>query len=255
MENFARIEALRRSLKQDALGYFPDPMFRTQEEFSNWECDVLKNIKAFDIHSALEFSAAADKATLGKFPLSASDPLFLKMKKIIRRIISEYEEKCFEESPAKPKSITHVSGIYSVFISYRRIKSLYTSRLIHDKLTDRGVNCFLDVENLEGGRFEGEILREIGERSNFVVIIEPGTLDRCSDSSDWLRREFECAYSHDRNIVPVFAETIQISEIRPQLPESMKNLTEFNGLHLSQRYIFASIDRLLTLLKPCPQKR
>ncbi len=48
------------------------------------------------------------------------------------------------------------------------------------------------------------ILNQIEARAHFVVILTPGTVERCTEPGDWLRREIEYAMDKQRNIVPLF---------------------------------------------------
>ena len=53
----------------------------------------------------------------------------------------------------------------------------------------------MDVGSLGSGAFEPVILREIEARTHFLVLLEPGSLDRIGEPGDWLRREIAHALS------------------------------------------------------------
>ena len=50
---------------------------------------------------------------------------------------------------------------YDVFISYRRSNGSHLASLLYLYLTNRNLKVFLDVESLEGGKFEDEISKSI----------------------------------------------------------------------------------------------
>src|SRR5947207_439187 len=91
----------------------------------------------------------------------------------------------------------------SVFISYRRNVSAYIARAVFQDLRFNGVDAFMDVQGIDAGEFDKIILNQIAARPYFVVILTPGTLDRCAEPGDWLRREIEHAMSLERVIVPL----------------------------------------------------
>ena len=60
-------------------------------------------------------------------------------------------------------SISQISKqkTYDVFISYRRSNGSHLASLLYLYLTNRNLKVFLDVESLEGGKFEDEIWKSI----------------------------------------------------------------------------------------------
>ena len=96
-------------------------------------------------------------------------------------------------------------GRRSVFISYRRQLSWSLAQLVRDYLIKHRFDTFMDVQNLDSGEFPRAILSEIEAREHFIVLLQPGSLDRIGEDGDWLRREIAHALAHDRNVVPVTA--------------------------------------------------
>src|SRR5262249_46947926 len=91
----------------------------------------------------------------------------------------------------------------TIFISYRRAVSSFHARAIFERLNRSRYDGFMDVENINSGTFDTIILNQIAARVHFLVVLTPGTLERCSESGDWLRREIEHALDLKRNIVPI----------------------------------------------------
>nr|VFK54661.1 MAG: Tetratricopeptide repeat-containing protein [Candidatus Kentron sp. TUN]VFK58106.1 MAG: Tetratricopeptide repeat-containing protein [Candidatus Kentron sp. TUN] len=113
----------------------------------------------------------------------------------------------------------------TVFISYRRdaIGKLF-ARSIERELTHRGYDVFLDVDTMEPGVWVEQIEREIPARAHFLLLLTPGALDPCADEGDWVRREYQFATRHGRNIVPVRSEDFDTDRERAQCPEPMRGV-------------------------------
>src|SRR5262245_56934339 len=91
----------------------------------------------------------------------------------------------------------------TVFLSYRRNVSAFIARAVFQDLRQHGYDVFMDVESIDSGQFETIILNQIAARGHFLVILTPGTLDRCHEPDDWLRREIEHAIALGRNVIPI----------------------------------------------------
>jgi hypothetical protein len=94
----------------------------------------------------------------------------------------------------------------SVFISYRRALGEHFARSIFQDLKMNGWDVLLDVNTIDSGDFDRIILNQIGARAHFILLISQGSLERCTDSSDWVLREVREAIQLERNIVPVIEE-------------------------------------------------
>ena len=50
---------------------------------------------------------------------------------------------------------------------------------------------FIDVEKLEAGKFDNNLLTSVRNAHNFVIVLSDGSLDRCkgdSEMKDWVHR-------------------------------------------------------------------
>ena len=139
----------------------------------------------------------------------------------------------------------------SVFISYRRRLSESLALLVRKDLTDHHFDVFVDTENLDSGEFDRRILSQIEARKHFIVILEPGSLDRINQDGDWLRREIAHALAHGRNIVPL---TTGGFEFRPGLvlPPDVARLPSFNAVPIPPGYFGAALERLRTRFLKIP---
>jgi hypothetical protein len=66
-------------------------------------------------------------------------------------------------------------------------------------LRANGYDVFMDVESIDSGTFDTMILNQIAARAHFVLILTPGSIERCVENGDWLRREIETAMDLGRN--------------------------------------------------------
>ena len=139
----------------------------------------------------------------------------------------------------------------SVFVSYRRELSEWLALLVRNDLREHDFDAFVDNENLDSGMFERKILSQIEAREHFIVLLEPGSLDRIQNDRDWLRREIAHALTHDRNVVPVTAKGFVFSSDLV-LPPDVAGLKDFNSVPIPSLYFEAAMERLRTrfLKKP-----
>jgi hypothetical protein len=107
---------------------------------------------------------------------------------------------------------------------------------------------FLDVDNLgPSPSFDQRLLKEIAARYNFILLLSPGSLDRCHDASDWIRLELEHALTTGRRIVPVTRSGFHLGTDLP-LPPSISSLPLHNAVEYASAHHEAVIDRLVTYL-------
>ena len=132
----------------------------------------------------------------------------------------------------------------SVFISYRRHASSFIARAVFQDLHAHGFDVFMDVESIDSGTFDIILLGQIAARTHFLLILTPGTLDRCANPEDWLRREIEEAMRLKRNIVPIFANDFDMNAARPFLTGSLAELPRFNGVNITHEFFDAAMERV-----------
>lgn len=150
----------------------------------------------------------------------------------------------------------------TVFISYRRSVAPFIARSIFLDLRAHDYDVFMDVESIDSGTFDTIILNQIEARAHFVLILTPGTLERCAEPGDWLRREIEYAMEKGRNIVPLFVNEFKYDEAAKKLlTGDLAELPRLNGLNVPHDYFDEAMARLRTrflkqpvsgMVKPTP---
>ena len=117
-----------------------------------------------------------------------------------------------------------------VFISYRRSNGSQLASLLKVHLEIRNLSVFLDVDRLEAGKFDNNLLQSIRSARNFVLVLTPGALDRCigdDEQRDWIHKEVACALQSNCNIIPIFDNFLMPEA--DTLPGTMRALTSYNG--------------------------
>jgi hypothetical protein len=145
-------------------------------------------------------------------------------------------------------SLTDSTDRCIAFISYRREGGSETARLIHQELRNRGIRTFLDVEDLSSGHFDERLLREIEAVPNFIVILTPGSLVRCAEVGDWLRREIEHAIRTERNIIPILKDGFDFPP-PCELPLTINDLEKNNGVRYDHVLFSATMEKIVSFLK------
>ncbi len=134
----------------------------------------------------------------------------------------------------------------TVFISYRRDVSAFIARAVFMDLRLNGFDAFIDVESIDSGAFDTVILNQIAARAHFVLILTPGSVERCNEPGDWLRREIETAIDLGRNIVPLLVNNFAFKEVESHLSGKLVGLPRYNALDVPHAYFDEAMTRLRT---------
>ncbi|KAK9873363.1 hypothetical protein WA026_022172 [Henosepilachna vigintioctopunctata] len=133
-----------------------------------------------------------------------------------------------------------------VFISYRRSNGSQLASLLKVHLQLRGFSVFIDVERLEAGKFDNNLLQSIQKAKHFLLVLTPFALDRCKvdcDKKDWVHREIVAALQSQCNIIPITDSSFGWPE-PDELPEDMRQVCHFNGVRWIHDYQDACVDKL-----------
>ncbi len=140
---------------------------------------------------------------------------------------------------------------YDVFISYRREGADGTARLLYERLLRDGYRVAFDLETLRSGDFDEQILDAIRGCRDVVVVLAPGSLDRCKNDGDWVRAEIACALENGKNIIPVALRDFHFPAAS-ELPENIRGLVRKQGISASMEHLDSSIERLKSFLTAHP---
>lgn len=139
----------------------------------------------------------------------------------------------------------------TVFISYRREAAAFIARAIFMDLRSHGFDVFMDIESMDSGWFDTTLLDQIATRRHFIVILTPGTLERCVEPQDWVRREIEHAIDTGRNIVPLLVNSFTFVGADVYLTGNLAELKRYNSVTVPIDFFDEAMKRLRKrFLKP-----
>ena len=152
------------------------------------------------------------------------------------------------ETVPVPTGAAPPEGEFDVFFSYRREGGSPVVRSVQQALKDQ-YRIFVDVDRLGTGHFDTRLLDTIARAPNFVVFLSPGSLDRCQDPDDWLRREIARAIGTGRNIIPVTLPGFTFPPAEA-IPEDIRDMARHDAVEYSHRYFNAMVDKIRERLRP-----
>ena len=133
---------------------------------------------------------------------------------------------------------------YDIFISYRRRGAgAGVAGELQAKLENRGYKVFLDVDEIASGHFPSQIRQAIAECRDFILVLAPGTLDRCVEEGDWVRCEIEEAERLGKNIVGVALSGF-VMPPKETLPPSLQDLPLRQVFLWTHEYRVASFAKI-----------
>lgn len=133
---------------------------------------------------------------------------------------------------------------FDIFISYRRAGGFEVADSVYQRLVAKHYSAFLDMEQLNAGTFNTKLLDVIDGCKDFIIILPPHALDRCSDKEDWVRREVEHAIKGGKNIIPIMLRGFEWPA-KESLPESLRELPNYNGITAADHNVYVeNIERL-----------
>lgn len=101
----------------------------------------------------------------------------------------------------------------------------------------RNFTVFIDVERLEAGKFDNNLLQSIRQAKYFLLVLTPNALDRCQgddERKDWVHREICAALDSNCKIIPIL-DNFQWPPPE-SLPEDMRAVCYFNGVRWVHDY-------------------
>ena len=139
-----------------------------------------------------------------------------------------------------------MTSTYDIFISYRR-DAFESANLFATRLKALGYRVFFDVETMNAGKFNEQLLDVISKCKDFILVLSPNALNRCNEEGDWVRREVMCAMEHKKNIIPIMLSGF----VWPtEMPEGMEELCNYQALAPAPNtYYDMQVKRLTGYLK------
>ncbi len=135
-----------------------------------------------------------------------------------------------------------------IFISYRREGGSELAQLLYKDLKQRGYRVFMDVRELGAGHFDDAIRAKLQTAKDFILLLTPGSLDRCARSADdWVRQEIALALQRGLNIIPLRTTRFEIPAAA-RLPDDIRQLPRHNAVDYSHDKSDESLARVRGML-------
>lgn len=134
---------------------------------------------------------------------------------------------------------------YDIFISYRRVDGRDVARNIQQALKAHGYkNIFFDYDSIQKGEFNKRIIDAIYSCIDFILVLSPESMKRCSKNGDLVANEIRTAIKYKKNIIPVTIDGKEVKWPR-SFPDDLKFIKglQFHD-HKSDAYFEYSIDEL-----------
>jgi len=139
------------------------------------------------------------------------------------------------KSPTISTPLKHAKP--TVFMSYRRTSSWGIACTIHQQLTEKGADVFIDINDINEGRFDEIIAKSIKERDFFILVMAPDTLE-----SEWVMREVQHAIACNKKIIPVLVNGFNLYDY--ELPKQVGIIGSHNAVTLTPEFLHAGINRI-----------
>jgi hypothetical protein len=124
-----------------------------------------------------------------------------------------------------------------VFISYRRGSTWGQARSVEQSLRKRGADVFIDIDDINEGKFVETIEKAIADCDFFLPVLAPGTLE-----SVWVRREIAHAIQRKKTIVPLLIDGFKLDAAL--LPDDIQEIASHNAITVLPEFYEEAMDRL-----------
>ncbi|XP_022668130.1 uncharacterized protein LOC111253252 isoform X3 [Varroa destructor] len=161
-----------------------------------------------------------------------------------RKKILSYLAKVYP-CPSEVESSEDSKKCIDAFISYRRSTGSQLASLLKVHLQLKGFTVFIDVERLEAGKFDNNLLNSIRQARSFILVLTTGALERCKndiDRKDWVHREIVEAIEADCNIIPI-TDNFGWPDVN-DLPEDIRPILYYNAINWIHDYQDACVDKI-----------
>ncbi|MCD8393562.1 MAG: SUMF1/EgtB/PvdO family nonheme iron enzyme [Bacteroidales bacterium] len=131
---------------------------------------------------------------------------------------------------------SHKPKTYDIFISYRRDGGAQYARTLQLMLEKKGYRVFLDYDELVDDKFSAAIETAIRHSTIYMIVLSKGSMARCANEGDWVRRELEIALDAGKRIVPINPDGT-FDGIPDSVPADIKRAveeTQFSEINFGQ---------------------
>ncbi len=157
--------------------------------------------------------------------------------------ILELARNLYSSQPVSGKNSS-----YDAFLSYRRKGSSDTAWALKTQLELNGKKVFLDVDSLQSGPFDSQLVDHIAGAGNFILLLTTDSLERCKNEEDWVLKEIIEAILREKNIIPVIQEGC-VMPSSEHIPAKIQPLLNYNAVTLNHEYFYACVEKILRFMR------
>ncbi len=132
-----------------------------------------------------------------------------------------------------------------IYISHRCSEEHRQAKLIYIELTKRGYSTFFDYDGMQGVKNTNGI--EIC--SDFILLLSPSSLERCSDPGDEIRLSILHAINHKKNIIPVLLDGCCL---HGRVPDGISRIEQLGTVNYSDQNVEAMMNGIIGRLTCSP---
>lgn len=135
---------------------------------------------------------------------------------------------------------------YDIFISYRRDGGAQYARNLQLMLEKKGYKVFLDYDELKDEEFSPQIEAAIRNSTIYMIVLTKGSMTRCANEGDWVRREIEIAIDNGNKIIPVNPDGTfdGIPDNVPRIIKDAIGLKQYSEINFGQS-LNATVDLMV----------
>lgn len=160
---------------------------------------------------------------------------------VLKRFVTSNDTKVDEYTPHNDNT--------DIFISYRRVDGRDVARTIEQALLGAHYkNVFFDYTSIQDGKFNLKILDAIYSCKDFILVLSPMSMKRCSKKGDWVAREIRTALKYKSHIIPVVIENSKGNTIwnwPKNFPKDMSEIKDIEQLPFQMGTYFPDAMRNL----------
>jgi hypothetical protein len=119
--------------------------------------------------------------------------------------------------------------------------------MLKSELENKRYKVYIDVDDLHSSYFDEQLLTVIEKCNNFILTLTPGSLEKCNNPKDWMRREIIQAIESNCNIIPIYNKGFKYPNITA-FPEELKDIPRYQSIEYSNQYHQAAIEKLISFL-------
>lgn len=139
-----------------------------------------------------------------------------------------------------------------IFISYKNDGSgnHFAARLCQD-LEKMGYSVYFNSNEERGVNFPERLKTAVAGCRDFILVLSKGCLEQLKrhEEIDWVREEILTARKHEKHIVPILMEGVDLPKNAADMPEDLRFLPAIDAIRFPEQYVESPFLVLMGVLK------